>query len=71
VTEQAFLDFADHYCAFLKAEISHVKRELDELRDFQEGKRVSDKPLGSVFYANVGHRLAGLLMEMEYWGKTH
>lgn len=68
--EDQFLAFTEHYVAFLKAEIAHVSRELSELEDFKSGKRVSNKPLGSRFYSNVGHRIAGLLMDMERWGQS-
>lgn len=66
--EDQFLAFCDHYVAFLRAEVAHVTRELDELEDYKAGKRKSAAPLGSVFYANAGHRLQGLLSEMERWG---
>ena len=70
MTEQQFLAFTEHYVAFLKAEIAHVSRELTELEDYKSGKRRSSQPLGSRFYSNAGHRLAGLLMTMERWGQS-
>lgn len=68
--EDQFLAFTEHYVKFLREEIAHVNRELDELEDYKAGRRRSNAPLGSRFYSNVGHRLATLLVTMERWGQA-
>ena len=70
MNEQQFLAFTDRYVAFLKDEIAHVTRELNELEEYKSGKRKSKHPLGSKFFANVGDRLTMLVWEMERWGQS-
>ena len=65
--EDQFLSFCDYYERFLQAELVRVERELSELDEYRRGERTSNKPLGSVFYANTGARLAELMTTMERW----
>lgn len=71
MTESQYLAFVDYYRHFVEAELAHVEREAEELAAYRRGERRSDKPLGSVFYSNAGHRLQGLLEEMTHWAATH
>ncbi len=67
MTEEQYLAFVDYYRRFIEAELAHVEREATELDEYRRGERTSDKPLGSVFWANAGERLQGLIREMEVW----
>lgn len=68
MTESQYLSFVDYYQRFVEAELAHVEREVSELDEYRRGERTSDKPLGSVFFANAGSRLQQLITAMEHWG---